>query len=187
MNITNDAKSDLTLSIPTSYNSTADNYNIATFDLLQGQTANLTYQGPTDKSIFHITANRVGKNTIYNSKWDYSQGPNYTKCSDAPPPMNSGDTYNVRITPQAFTSGFDMYIDGTNFPACEAELATDFIANFQDNTGQFIFTTLATGAEIAGMTMLIALDCGLTAGLGCAAAMVLIIGGADYLYHLDAQ
>ncbi len=116
--ITNDTKTDLLLSFPTSQNPVTGTYSNAVIAVPEGVSQLLTYVNPVEGvTTFGFTANRLecffGCSTYY-ANWDHAPNRKHTPCSTAMPSFDSGSEHTVRLTPQLGSSGFDMFVLDTN-------------------------------------------------------------------------
>lgn len=159
INITNDAKDDLLIRYPTQQLNN-DTYCTSTITLPAGETATTTYTNPKDWGGMTWWATRVNAGLIvdkYKMRWDHTV-PGYTACSTeaAGLQLQSGQVYNMRLTPRSLSSGFDAFVWGANFnfPVCSGGFLTNAGYDIADHTAQFIETYLSDlGATVATIGM----------------------------------
>lgn len=85
------------------------------------------------------------------TRWEY-QVNGYQSCAAQAPYFDSGQNYYLRVTPQAFTSGYDMFLWGDSMPVCSASLDTKFASWIMDNKG-WTSVILGGAAIIATVAM----------------------------------
>lgn len=159
--IINETKSNLNIYLPSAPNTSASNGNFTEqgFYLAQGAYRWVSYQDIQGPMAFHARAQRDKCGLIcdnYVIHWENSPG-NYTSCKDAGINIVPGQNYYVQIKPQAFSSGFDLFVWGDSMPVCTGELSTGLVTWIQNNTAEFILIDLAVAAVVG--TVAVAILC----------------------------
>lgn len=152
--IINDTDSNLIFTVPTNYDDTVDppvygsEYS---FKVDKNTSMWQVYRNVAEATAVYWQAKRescfAGCNT-FRTRWDNAPR-GYTSCKDLPPSLESGGTYYVRVTPQSFDSGYDLFFWGTNSPLCTGEMVTGLVASIQDHPVAFAAILVADVVVVA--------------------------------------
>jgi hypothetical protein len=148
--IINDTSSNLIFSFPT--NQVAEgSYETGSFTVDKNTSATFTWTNAPEGTVFDFSAQRescFGACQTFASNWSHKPKKSYTPCSEGMPDFESGQTYYMRVTPQALTSGYDTFIWGETAPLCTGGLMTN-VATWLDNHPAVKWTLITVTSVVA--------------------------------------